>query len=102
MFRPVKVRVPESEAPKIITSLPEATEFIIARWPPHQSATLEDAREKCLDAIAGKISADVARACFVAAAKEAGIYVKRSRMKKLAAVIAGTDPLPVLIEQSKA
>lgn len=93
MFRPLRVRTPESATPRLIASLPEATEFILLRWPPHQSPVLEDARQKCLDAISGKVPADIARTAFVIAAKEVGIYARRSRLKKLIAVIAPHDTL---------
>jgi hypothetical protein len=91
MFKPVKVRTLDSDRPRRLTSLPEATEFILLSWPAHQSPTLENARQQCLDAISGKVPVEVARAAFIAAAKESGIYVRRSRLKKLVAIVAGTD-----------
>jgi hypothetical protein len=93
MFRPLRVRIPESATPILITSLPEATEFILLRWPPHQSPILEDARQKCLDAVSGKVRAEIARTAFVIAAKEVGIYARRSRLKKIIAVIAPNQTL---------
>ncbi len=93
MFRPLRVRIPESATSILITSLPEATEFILLRWPPHQSPILEDARQKCLDAVSGKVRAEIARTAFVIAAKEVGIYARRSRLKKIIAVIAPNQTL---------
>jgi hypothetical protein len=37
------------------------------------------------------VPVEVARAAFIAAAKESGIHVRRSRLKKLVAIVAGTD-----------
>jgi hypothetical protein len=87
MFKPLRVRIPESATPILITSLPEATEFILLKWPPHQSLILEDARQKCLDAISGKVPAETARTAFIVAAKEVGIYARRSRLKKILAIL---------------
>ncbi len=94
MFRPLRVRTPESATPILITSLPEATEFILLKWPPHQSPILEDARQKCLDAISGKVRAEIARKAFVIAAKEVGIYARRSRLKRIIAAIVPNQTLP--------
>jgi hypothetical protein len=91
MFKPVKITTPESSDPKLISTLPEATEFIIAHWPAYRSVRLEEAREICLDAVSGKVPVNVARAAFVAAAKEAGIYVHHSKIKNLVAAVVGTE-----------
>ncbi|MBZ9605805.1 DUF982 domain-containing protein [Phyllobacterium chamaecytisi] len=88
MFKPLRVRIPESATPIRIASLPEATEFILLKWPPHQSPILQDARQKCLDAVSGKLPVEIARTAFIVAAKEVGIYARRSRLKKIVAVIA--------------
>ncbi|MBB3234797.1 DUF982 domain-containing protein [Phyllobacterium endophyticum] len=90
MFKPVKVRTPDGGSPKRIVSLAEATEFILLEWPPSDSMTLEHARQACLDAISGKVPVETARAAFIAAAKESGIYVRRSKLKKLVRLVTDT------------
>jgi hypothetical protein len=80
MFRPVKVQT--ESGIRTFETLEEATEFLLMNWPAYQSPTLDHARQTCLAAIKGKVSKQNARAAFVSAAKEAGIHVGRSKIKK--------------------
>jgi hypothetical protein len=80
MFRPIKVK--SEFGIRIFGTLEEATEFLLMSWPAYQSSVLDHARQTCLSAIEGKTSKQKARAAFVLAAKEAGIHVGRSKIKK--------------------
>lgn len=80
MFRPVKIQ--SESGPRTFGTLEEATEYLLMNWPAYQSSTLDHARQICLDAINNKASKRKARAAFVAAAKEAGIHIGRTKIKK--------------------
>ncbi|MHC1550335.1 DUF982 domain-containing protein [Phyllobacterium sp. K27] len=82
MFRPVKILSETRSEIRIFYSLEEATQFLLMSWPAYQSPTLDHARQTCLDAIEKKVPRQKARAAFVAAAKEAGIHVGRTKIKK--------------------
>jgi hypothetical protein len=91
MFKPVKVRALSADGKRRITSLAEATEFILLEWPLDENLLLEEARQACLDAISGKVPVAFARAAFVAAAKQSGIYLGRSKLKTLMELVAKTE-----------
>lgn len=82
MFRPIKIRTEQASEPRIFRSLEEATQYLLMNWPAYQSPVLDHARQTCLDAIQGKVAKEKARAAFVTAAKEAGIHVGRSKIRK--------------------
>lgn len=82
MFRPVKILSQTRSEIRIFHSLEEATQYLLMSWPAYQSPTLDRARQTCLDAIENKVPRQKARAAFVAAAKEAGIHVGRTKIKK--------------------
>jgi hypothetical protein len=58
-----------------IASVEEAAEFLTQHWPEEKGRKFRSARQICLDAMAGRETAKHARSAFVAAAKEADIYV---------------------------
>ena len=95
MFRPVKIRTETSPDPRIFHSLEEATEYLLMNWPAYQSSVLDHARQTCLNAIAGKVSKSEARAAFVAAAKEAGIHIGRSKLKKAIETVSEVVTAPL-------
>ena len=58
-----------------ITSIEEASEFLLYHWPLAGGEKLAPAaRKACMDALHGKITCTSARDAFIEAAKEAGIY----------------------------
>lgn len=59
-----------------VGSIEEAMEFLLQHWPDKRSRKFNTARQACLDALEGKQTVEAARAAFIAAATEAGIYVK--------------------------
>jgi hypothetical protein len=59
-----------------IASVEEATEFLLQNWPDEKGRKYKAARQACLDALEGRDTARHARSGFIAAAKEAGIYVR--------------------------
>ena len=58
-----------------IGSVPEAAECLLMNWPIHDGAKLKVARQKCLDALDGKVTISECRSAFIEAAKEARILV---------------------------
>jgi hypothetical protein len=67
-----------------IASVEEATECLLHLWPPAEKGRkYRAARQVCLDALEGKETAKHARSAFIAAAKEADIYI-RERTPSLA------------------
>lgn len=59
----------------IIHSLEEAAEFILYDWPIVPGDLVSSARQACLDALLGKVEDQIARDFFIAAAKEARIFI---------------------------
>lgn len=58
-----------------ISSVQEASEFLLHDWPIKNSRKLTAARQACLDALHGKITRTKARQAFIEAAREAEIYI---------------------------
>lgn len=58
-----------------ITSVTEAASFLLAEWPGKRGRLHALARLACLEALERTITGDDARAAFIDAAKEAGIYI---------------------------
>lgn len=65
---------------KNITSVAEASVWLVAHWPIRNSEKLQAAKLACLDALAGKATCTDCRNAFKEAAKEAGIYVTHKRL----------------------
>lgn len=59
-----------------VGSVDEATEFLLQHWPNEKGRKYKAARQTCLDALQGRATARHARSAFIAAAKEADIYVR--------------------------
>ena len=57
-----------------ITSVTQAAAFLLSEWPGERGRLHGLARQPCLEAIVGNVSADLARTAFVDAAKDADIY----------------------------
>jgi hypothetical protein len=62
-----------------IASVHEAAEFLVQHWLVGRGQKFRAAQQACLDALAGRKTAKHARAAFIAAAKEADIYVREQR-----------------------
>ncbi|UGX87144.1 DUF982 domain-containing protein [Phyllobacterium meliloti] len=62
-----------------ITSVEEAAEFLVYDWPIEKGPLQLQARIDCLDAMENALDAEQARASFIAAVKEAGIFVREGR-----------------------
>ncbi|MEI4482515.1 MULTISPECIES: DUF982 domain-containing protein [unclassified Phyllobacterium] len=58
-----------------VVSVEQAAELLLLDWPVHDGARLKMARQKCFEAIDGRLPAADARAAFIEAAKEAYIFV---------------------------
>jgi hypothetical protein len=59
-----------------VASVEEAAEFLLQHWPDEWGRKYQTARQTCLEALAGREATRHARSAFIAAAKEADIYVK--------------------------
>ena len=57
-----------------ITSLTQAAAFLLSEWPGERGRLHGLARQACLEAILGNVTADLARTAIVDAAKDADIY----------------------------
>jgi hypothetical protein len=64
-----------------ITSIEEASEFLMHHWPLTRGEKLEPARQACTDALHGRITCTMARDAFIEATKEAGIYGDKQILK---------------------
>ena len=62
---------------RAISSVREAAEWLLSDWPTEgRGLAYAAALQACLDALAGKLSTDKARLAFIAAAREADIFVR--------------------------
>lgn len=61
--------------PRLVRSLHEVADALIAAWPTDDGKEYIAAIKTCLDAIQGNIPATVSRAALIHAAEEAGIRV---------------------------
>lgn len=64
---------------RVIASVEEAAEYLVYDWPIDKGPLQLEARIACLDCMEGALSVEDARAAFIAAAKDAGVYVKEGR-----------------------
>jgi hypothetical protein len=60
---------------RIVATTADAARFLLDRWPVEGGEAHEAARLACLDALEGEVPAEMARAAFVEACEEAGMYV---------------------------
>ncbi|MBA8881097.1 DUF982 domain-containing protein [Phyllobacterium myrsinacearum] len=80
-FPSVTIQTYHSGKSRNVTSVPEAAEVLLMNWPVHDGAKLKVARQLCLDALDGKTTITQARAAFIEAAKEAGVFVDYSKRR---------------------
>ncbi|MDQ0996853.1 hypothetical protein QFZ34_002035 [Phyllobacterium ifriqiyense] len=78
-FETVTVETKRIGRYRVIASVEEASEYLVYDWPVEKGKLQLDARIACLDCLEGAVSTDAAREAFVAAAKDAGLYVKEGR-----------------------
>ncbi|RDJ03356.1 hypothetical protein B5K05_26330 [Rhizobium phaseoli] len=74
-FAPLVLVMRGREKHRLIRSLREVAEALVAVWPTNDGKEYIAAVRTCLDAIQGKISAKAARAALLRAAEEARIPV---------------------------
>jgi beta-glucosidase-like glycosyl hydrolase len=74
-FNPITIEINEAGHYRNITSVEEANLFLLHDWPQEKGLAQLAAQRACLDALMGKVAAEEARAAFIEAAKESGIYI---------------------------
>ncbi|MGO7632676.1 DUF982 domain-containing protein [Rhizobium leguminosarum] len=74
-FAPLMLVINGEEKHRVVRSLSEIAEALVAAWPTGDGKEYIAAIKTCLDAIQGNIPAKVARAALIRAAEEAGIPV---------------------------
>jgi hypothetical protein len=74
-FPSVTIEIQPAGKSRNIASVPEAAEVLLMDWPIHDGVKLKAARQKCLDALDGKVTITECRSAFIEAAKEARIFV---------------------------
>ena len=74
--KPVFVMLGEPGEIHLVQSAKEAAECLLHRWPFECGRKYRDARETCITVLADDKDAEIARAAFIGAAKEAGILVE--------------------------
>ena len=75
-FQHVNVDTPNAGRVLTVASVEDALEFLHRHWPHTKGRKFNTAERACHDALEGKQTVEAARSAFIAAAKEAGIYVK--------------------------
>ncbi|MBW9113512.1 DUF982 domain-containing protein [Rhizobium cauense] len=76
-FAPLMLLMGGREKYRLVSSLREVAETLIAAWPSDDGEEYMAAVKICLEAIHGKLSAQDAREALIRAADEAGIPVIR-------------------------
>jgi hypothetical protein len=74
-FNSVTVEMNEAGHYRTISSVQEANEFLLHDWPTEKGLAQLAARKACLGAMMGALSVEDARAAFIQATKECGIYI---------------------------
>ncbi|TCA03804.1 DUF982 domain-containing protein [Rhizobium leguminosarum] len=74
-FAPVMLVINGEEKHRVVRSLGDVAEALVAAWPTGDGKEYIAAIKTCLDAIQGNVPAKVARAALIRAAEEAGIPV---------------------------
>ncbi|MBS3649678.1 DUF982 domain-containing protein [Pseudaminobacter sp. 19-2017] len=72
--RPVVVQLGRIDRDRVVVGVREAAQFLLYDWP-QDSPARQAAMRACLAAIKGEVSTSAARDAFVAAAREARIYL---------------------------
>jgi hypothetical protein len=75
-FQHVNVNTANAGRVLTVASLEDAVEFLQRHWPHNKGRKFNTAERACVDALDGKQSVEAARAAFIEAVKEAGIFVK--------------------------
>jgi Protein of unknown function (DUF982) len=71
------IRKPDVIKDDAAQSVREAAEWLLSNWPAEgRGPAYAGALQACLDALAVKLSTDKARLAFIAAAREADIFVR--------------------------
>ncbi|MFL5014772.1 MAG: DUF982 domain-containing protein [Rhizobium sp.] len=74
-FAPLMLLINSKEKHRVVRSLGDVAETLVAAWPTGDGKEYIAAIKTCLDAIQGNIPAPAARAALIRAAEEAGIPV---------------------------
>ena len=74
-FKHVTIMTEQNGRLVSVASIDEAVDFLLRHWPEKKHQSFDIAHKACLDVLEGRHSAESARAAFIAAAKEANIYV---------------------------
>jgi hypothetical protein len=74
-FPSVTVEAAHDGKSRTITSVLQAADFLMNDWPPNRRRLHGLARQACLDALEGSLTAAEARAVFIDAARDAKILV---------------------------
>jgi len=61
---------------RTVTHVSQVAKALLFEWPLERGDKLLKAKEACVDCLSGKVSADVARAAFLEACDEAGLFVR--------------------------
>lgn len=73
--KPVVIQPGRIDRDRVVSSVAEAAQILLREWPPHESDKRTRAMRACLDVINGKTPTGTAREAFIAAAKDARIYL---------------------------
>ena len=74
--RPVTYETTKVGLYRTITTTADAAHVLLTDWPIKEGEALARARETCLAVLEGRKPADAARKAFLAAAKEAGVFIR--------------------------
>jgi hypothetical protein len=70
------VTVKSAQGPdKVLRTAREASDYLLNAWPGKRGPKHREALQACHDALAGDKPAMIARRAFIAAAREAGVFV---------------------------
>jgi hypothetical protein len=80
-FEPVTIETSRPGKHENITNIRQVRTRLTERWPAtHRGAAYRKALKACADYLQGKKEAEAVRSLFIAAAKEAGIFVRDKRL----------------------
>lgn len=63
-----------------IMSVSEAAVWLVGHWPTRSGEQHQHAKQICINALAGNVTCTACRNAFIAAAREAGIYITHKRL----------------------
>jgi len=72
---PVTVKAVTSGPDLVLRTAHEATQYLLGSWPVKRGPKHREALQACNDAVTGSKPAMVARRAFIAAAREASVFV---------------------------